>query len=198
MRVLAIDTETSGIPVNHLPPSDPAQPRIVQFAAVLLDADRREMTAVKMLINPGVSIPKEATRVHGIDDATAATFGVNERAAVGLFMRLCAVADVLIGHNLSFDIRMLQMAATRAKSSITLPSLIRCTCEASAPIVNLPPTQRMLDAGINRPKSPKLEEAYRALLGREMDGAHDAMADVRACIEIYFELLGRGAWKEAA
>lgn len=199
MRTLVFDTETSGIPIDGLHPSDPAQPRIVQFAAVLLDADRREVTSVSMIVNPGVDIPAGATKVHGIDNDRAARFGVHERAAVGMFIRLCAVADVAVAHNARFDLRMLDMAAVRAKTAIKLPELVRCTCEAATPICNLPPTARMLETGFNKPKAPKLEEAFKMLVGREMVGAHDAMADVRACVELYFKLVDMGAWaREAA
>jgi len=34
-------------------------------------------------------------------------------------------------------------------------------------------------------KWPKLTEAYRHCYGKEMEGAHDALADVRGCAEVY-------------
>jgi len=37
-------------------------------------------------------------------------------------------------------------------------------------------------------KWPKLAEAYRHLFNEEIKDAHDALADVRACARIYFEL----------
>ncbi len=40
-------------------------------------------------------------------------------------------------------------------------------------------------------KWPKLQETYKFLFGEEFEGAHDAMADVRACARIYFELRNR-------
>lgn len=41
-------------------------------------------------------------------------------------------------------------------------------------------------------KWPKLEELYRKLFGRMFDDAHDALADVSATKECYFELRRRG------
>jgi DNA polymerase III subunit epsilon len=63
-----------------------------------------------------------------------------------------------------------------------------CTMEASAPIVNLPPTERMVAAGFNKPKPPKLEECIKHFFKEDLKGAHDAMIDVSACRRIYFEL----------
>ena len=72
--------------------------------------------------------------------------------------------------------------------AFTLRKPLFCTMEAAAPIVNLPPTERMLAAGFNKPKAPKLEEAIRFFFDESLDGAHDAMVDVIACRRIYFHL----------
>ena len=47
------------------------------------------------------------------------------------------------------------------------------------------PTERMRAAGRNHPKTPNLGEAYQHFTGNALDGAHDAMVDVNACIAIY-------------
>jgi DNA polymerase-3 subunit epsilon len=199
MRTLFFDTETSTLPRESLHPSDPGQARLVQFAAILHDAERRERTSVSLLIDPGYQIAPAAAEVHGIDNVSAGLYGISERAAVGVFMRLLNVADVVVGHNISFDFTMMNLAATRAKAELPRPKLCRCTMETSAPIVNLPPTERMIAAGFgDKPKNPKLSEALLALCGEELVGAHDALNDVRACAKLYYALLDRGVWREVA
>lgn len=37
-------------------------------------------------------------------------------------------------------------------------------------------------------KTPNLGEAYRHFFGRDFDGAHNALADVSACRDIYFAM----------
>ena len=54
-----------------------------------------------------------------------------------------------------------------------------CTMRAMTNVVKIPSPRGY--------KWPKLSEAYRFLFNRDLEGAHDAMADVRACAEIYFE-----------
>jgi DNA polymerase-3 subunit epsilon len=56
------------------------------------------------------------------------------------------------------------------------------------PIVKLPPTERMVAAGIGGYKSPRLEEAYLHFFAKEMENAHDALADVLARKDIYFAM----------
>jgi DNA polymerase III subunit epsilon len=55
-------------------------------------------------------------------------------------------------------------------------------------LVNLPPTAKMVAAGFNKPKPPKLAEVILFLFGEELQGAHDAMVDVRATARVHFHL----------
>jgi DNA polymerase-3 subunit epsilon len=200
VRILAIDTETTGLPIRGLPSVDPRQPRIVQFAAILTDETRREYGCASFIVDAGVPVPDGAAKVHGITTEMVKRFGVPEKLAVGSFVRLVAVADLIVAHNLTFDLDMVDGTAGRLGIRWKVPSGGgRCTMNAASPILNLPPTARMVDAGFgDKPKPPKLEEAYELLIGKKLEGAHDALVDVRACIDVYFALLERGAWKEAA
>lgn len=63
-----------------------------------------------------------------------------------------------------------------------------CTCAAAKPILNLPPTDRMMASGFNGPKPPKLEECIKHFFDEELSNAHDAGADAMACSRIYFHL----------
>jgi hypothetical protein len=43
-----------------------------------------------------------------------------------------------------------------------------------------------LPGRFGKPKWPKLQEAYKWCFNKEFDKAHDAMADIRACKEVFF------------
>lgn len=199
MPTLLIDTETTGVPQRGWALDDASQPRLVQFAAILLDDTGRERASASMIVRPDVPIPDGASRIHGITDEVAAAFGVPEKAALGVFMRFAAVASIGVAFNADFDLEIMRMVAARQRIEWRNGLEWRCACEAATPICQLPPTARMVEVGFgDKWKKPKLEEAHRILLGTELQGAHDALADVRGCAAVYLELLRRGCWRDAA
>ncbi|HQT62792.1 3'-5' exonuclease [Acidiphilium sp.] len=191
--ILFFDTETTGLPDNRMPLGDSCQPHLVQLACLLTDDDGAERSHANLIVNPGVPIPNRASDVHGITDEIAERAGVSSLAAVAIWNRLAERADLIVAHNIKFDLAIIETAWIRTKTSIDFEqkhgSRRRfCTMEASTPIVNLPPTERMIAAGFDKPKSPKLEEAIKHFFGESLDGAHDAMVDMRACARLYFHL----------
>lgn len=195
MNHLIIDTETTGFPVGSSPIDWAGQPWPVELAAVLCDDDLRVRSTLHVIVRPPVTIPPDASKIHGITDELAERFGVPPRAATGALMRLFALADVVVGHNVSFDIDIIQSAARRSGVP-WIQKPIRCTAAAAAPIVGLPPTERMVAKGMSQPKTPNLGEAVEALCARAHVGAHTALADTTACRDVYAALLARGCWAE--
>ena len=83
---------------------------------------------------------------------------------------------------------MLRYGLTK-ETILAMPKVAEfCTMKAALPIINLPPSEKMLAAGFNRPKQPRLSECIQHFFGQEMDGAHDAINDVRACARVYLHL----------
>lgn len=189
--ILFFDTETTGLPDKGLPRDHPAQPHIVQLAALLMNDEGDEVASLNVIVEPaGYTIPVAASNVHGITTEIAQACGIPLSAAMWPFVHLGCRASMFVAHNAPFDVEMIEIEMTRmpARNYPTRPAKTFCTMEASAPIVNLPPTPKMVAAGINKPKAPKLTEAYRHFFGEDLVGAHDALADVRACARIYFHL----------
>lgn len=190
---LFVDTETTGLPLRDGRDDDPRQPRLVQVAALLHDAAHIECAAIDLIVDPGAPIPSAATAVHRIDQHIATVYGVPEKGAIGIVARLMSKARVVVAHNAAFDLQILGFAASRAGFSLRPPPS-RCTMLAAAPIVNLPPTERMVAAGFTKPKSPKLAEAAEFFFGERHEKAHSALPDVRMCARVYYELVARGVW----
>ncbi len=99
----------------------------------------------------------------------------------------------VVAHNSDFDLRIMRIAMLRAGRTKEWldenPIQAFCTMKAATPVVNLPPTAKMVSAGFNKPKAPRLSECIQFFFQEELVGAHDALVDVRACIRVYRHLL---------
>lgn len=196
--ILFFDTETTGFVQDRLPVDHPDQPYVVQLAAELTEDDGEPVAGFSFIIDPGIgeiTIPTKASDVHGITDERAVALGVSAEFALGAFTHLYQRANLVVAHNIKFDRAVIEIAISRHYRKIMpLRKPLFCTMDAATPIVNLPPTERMLAAGFNKPKPPKLDECIRHFFDESLEGAHDALVDVRACSRVYFHLKTLGAF----
>jgi DNA polymerase-3 subunit epsilon len=186
------DGETTGIPDFKSPSDGVGQPHIVQLAAKIIDLDtRQEFDHMNMISKPdGWEIPDDMTAIHGITTERAAEVGIDEELVVGRFFDMwlsaCDVDEeaLRIGHNESFDRRLIRIATKRIPGlnqfeepwhAVPKPRSF-CTMHKS---------RKACDLG----KVPKLSEAYQHFTGKELVDAHDAMVDVDACIAVYFGII---------
>lgn len=188
---LFFDSETSGLPLYNEPSEDPRQPHIVQLGACLVDlATRKVLASLDVIVKPeGWVIPAEVAAIHGIDHERAMALGVPESLAVELLLELHKQAEFRVAHNEDFDARIVRIACKRFFDEATTDEwkagIAKCTATLSTPILKLPPTKKMVAAGRTHYKTPNLGEAYRFFTGRELVGAHSAMVDVLACMEVF-------------
>ena len=185
------DTETQNLPLFKEPSSDPRQPHIVQLAAALVDLDSRNIiSSIDMMSKPdGWSIPKETSDIHGITNDIAEECGIPEEQLIKLFMSFCSGRNIA-AHNTPFDNRIIRIALKRFvgddEAEAYKENSFYCTMKNSTKIVQCPPTPKMVKAGRNHFKNPNLGEAYKHFTGDTLEGAHNAMVDVQACIDVYF------------
>lgn len=206
---LFFDTETTGKAEFNSPVIDRAQPKIVQLAAILRDDEtKREMASLNVIVEPrDWTIDPGAEKVHGISVAVAKQFGVDHHRTVDLMLDLMEKADTIVAHNIRFDSLVLRHAlylyaqdqpgeATHAEIFAALSKNLdrmrpRCTMLAAVPVVKILHQRPRHPADF---KWPKLEECVRYFFDESLDGAHDALVDVRACIRVYDELEKRQAF----
>jgi DNA polymerase-3 subunit epsilon len=159
VHIVAVDTETCAL--------GPGRDRLVQFCAMELDGDLRELSRWTELVNPGCRIPAAATAIHGITDAMA-----RAKPAFGHFApRLRALMGpetVFMAYNAGFDLGILNL------------EFARCGVEP------IPPEQPVLDPLQleRRLTSRSLGPTYKRYTGRDLEGAHTADADVMAMVEV--------------
>lgn len=189
MKYLFFDTETTGVPRNYKAPITDTDnwPRLVQLGAILADEEGTVLDAINLVVYPdGFSIPKEASDVHGITTERAREIGQPLLDVLAQYCELLQQADVVVGHNISFDIHIVGAELYRQGMN-TLQLMGKksvCTMQSSIQYCNIP--------GKYGPKWPKLIELHEVLFGCGFDGAHDAMADIRATKDCFYELQKRG------
>ncbi len=156
--IVFFDLEATGLNVF--------EDRIVQFGAIKFYPDGTK-TEHEWIINPKVPISKEASDIHHITDDMVAdkpTFGDVAQEVVELIND-----SDLGGYNIkNFDIPMLQNEFAR----IGLPFDVE--------------DKKIIDAmTIFKLKEGRtLSDAYKKYVGGEFDNAHDAMADIKASVEV--------------
>lgn len=198
--ILIYDTETTGLPVWNKPSEDPSQPRITQLAAELCDEETGDvLSAINFIIKPdGWSIPEELQKLTGITQERAEKFGMEMRLVLPFFLTMWKTSDLRVAHNESFDMRMVRIEMMRDPGFNKFADKWKeaaafCTQANCTNILNLPPTERMLAAGRNHPKSPNLGEAYKHFTGKELEGAHNAAIDIMACKAVYYGIKSHSA-----
>lgn len=186
--ILYFDTETTGMADLRAALDAPHQPHIVQLAALLCENDGKEVQSINLIVKPvGYEIPEAATAIHGISQDLASRVGVSMKSAMSTFEWFCKAADLFVAHNIDFDNFVCSSEFVRCFNddlSISNEALF-CTMKATTDLCQLP--------GPYGFKWPKLIEAYRHIFQKDFEGAHDALADVRACRDIHQWLVKREA-----
>ncbi|MEL6864530.1 MAG: 3'-5' exonuclease [Bacteroidota bacterium] len=148
--------------------------RIVQIGIIKYFANGKEPVELDMLINPGIPISEEAMMVHGIKPKDLANKPTFQQVAQKLY-DFIGNAD-LAGYNSNrFDLPMLMEEFARVGMEFAVDRR-RCI-----------DIQRIF----YKMEPRTLRAALRFYRGMEIDNAHDALADVRATIEVFKGQLDR-------
>jgi DNA polymerase III epsilon subunit-like protein len=110
--MILFDCETTGLLVPGERNAD-KQPRIVELAAIKLTPKLEELGRFTTLINPGIPIPAETTKIHGITDEDvklAPSFPLALRDHIRPFWH---GEETVIAYNVEFDLGMLHWELVR-------------------------------------------------------------------------------------
>ena len=154
------DVETTGLNV--------IRDRIVQIALVKLRKNGQPSEELSMLINPGIPISEESMAIHGITPKDLANKPTFAQVAQKIW-DFIGNAD-LGGYNSNrFDVPMLMEEFSRVGLEFDISK------------------RRLIDAQrIFYKMEPRtLKAAYRLYCQKELEDAHDALADVRATVAVF-------------
>lgn len=171
-RIVAFDTETTG-----LKPFD--GDRIIEFGAVEIhvDPDLKVHGATRhdFLINPGMPIPRDASKISGITDDDVADEPPFEKRADAV--RALLEDAILVAHNLAFDIAFVRSELERCN---------RTWPKTRAEVDTLPLAQKKL----SHMRQHKLGMICHDL-GIDLVEAHRASNDAEACGRAFVEMARR-------
>lgn len=212
MKIAVFDTETTGLPktktVDEL--SLNLWPYIVQFSYVIYDTEiNKIIKTVDLVIKipENINISDEVSDIHGITNFISQTSQYKIEDALIHFSNdyLNYNIDLIVGHNLIFDINMLKIELMREinnknnfinkrQFSQLLDNLndikqdtkeLYCTMQKSIELCNLKTRNKY---GKEYLKFPKLNELHVKLFNSSPKNLHNSLNDVLICLRCYFML----------
>jgi len=155
---------------------------MVQLAAHLVDEETREIKqSMDVIIKPDGWMwdsDNEAFKSHGITMERAMDEGIPEPEALAMFLAMWDQCDLRVAFNTTFDNRIIRIATKRYRDKPVIEAWkagkYYCTMINAKKIIG--------------GKNPKLGVAYQHFIGKELEGAHNAIVDTNACLELYFAI----------
>lgn len=191
MKILFFDSETNGLPIDYKASYTDVDnwPRVISLAWILADENRKVHAHGYDLIYPdGWEMPTEKFWTDkGYTQENNIAHGKKIADVLTLFLAAKQEADLLVAHNLNFDHRIVWAEFIRAGMEPRSGMNKLCTMMKGTSVAKIPAAK---GRGY---KWPKLEELYTFLFRAQMENAHDAGADVRACMDCFYRMIDLGA-----
>jgi len=209
MRVLVFDTETTGLPKSKIMNPDTLNlwPHIVQFSYVIYDTALNDIVESKdaiVKVKDGITIPEDSIKIHGITNESSQKNGINIEFILNEFFYHLRNVDLLVGHNISFDINMIKVELLRfiyeAKYNIseneakaykfnlhflTNYKNIYCTLNESINLCNIKAIDKF---GKEYTKFPKLLELHQKLFESTPNNLHNSFNDILVTLRCFMKL----------
>jgi DNA polymerase III epsilon subunit-like protein len=207
MRVLVFDTETTGLPQSKIISPDTLKlwPHIVQFSYVIYDTDANDIVVSSddiVKVGKDVIISDGSIELHGITKEISQNKGKNINELIDVFCNHLKSVDVLVGHNIEFDIKMLKVELLRFIYSNTISDEksikyknnlydlsnfenIYCTMQKSIELCGIKKQDKF---GKEYNKYPKLIELHQKLFNTSPDNLHNAFNDILITLRCYIKM----------
>lgn len=169
MKVLCYDCETTCLV------KDTPNFYIVQISWICLDTD----TGISEENDYILSVPIHITNsdIHGVNDEKSSN-GYKFSEIMGIFMSDVDDCDLLVGHNLNFDINCVEIELYRQDKFDEIDTLF-----------SKPYFDTMHESvGILSNRYAKLSDLYFYYFNKKFEHAHNAIHDVRATLACYLKL----------
>ena len=187
MKVLVFDTETTGLPternasIYHVD----KWPYIIQLSYIIYCTETNKMNIINDYINipDSVKISKESQEIHKISRNTLKG-GIDIENALKKFNYYSNNSELVVGHNVSFDKRMLMVEGIRNKIRVDI-SESYCTMKNSIELCKI---EKVGKDGEKYYKYPTLSELYKKLFNIIPKNTHDALIDNLICMRCFCKM----------
>jgi DNA polymerase III epsilon subunit-like protein len=208
MRILVFDTETTGLPKSNIMNPDTLNlwPHTVQFSYVIYDTNLNDIIVSSdkiVKLKDGITMPEDSIKIHGITNEISQKNGINIESIINEFFSHLRNVDLLVGHNVSFDINMIKVELLRliyeAKfisenevkeckynlHFLTNYKNICCTLQESIDLCNIKAIDKF---GKEYTKFPKLLELHQKLFESTPNNLHNSFNDILVTLRCFMKL----------
>ena len=194
MKILVFDTETNGLPLEkNASIVDTAKwPHILQLSFIVYDNVKDKIIQIQNnYIKKDINISEESTKIHGITREIIDKKGINIIDAMNKFDIALQNADIVVGHNISFDKRMYMVEAIRhyRKQYFTVNGIKKpeyCTMKNSTKICKIEKINKSTNEKYF--KYPTLKELHTHLFNEFPNNLHNSLIDVFATLRCYIKI----------
>jgi len=206
MFVLVFDTETTGLPKTKVinETTINSLPYIVQLSYMIYDTDSNKIIKLSdniAKIPEDAELTNESVAIHGIDRNKMNEKGKPMVEILQEFLTDIDSIDVIIAHNIDFDINMIIVELYRSAmdtnnshiKEINLPVTVQlqymnryCTMKNSMELCNIKKFSKT--TGNEYVKFPTLSETYYKLFNEKPNNMHNALNDIYACFRCFYKL----------
>jgi len=179
-------------------------PHIVQFSYIIYDVTDNDICVIEdniIRVADDVEISQESAAIHGITNEISKSGGVDLNQVLSGFFGALKNVDMLVGHNISFDINVVVVELLRIiyNQSNTVPvdellsyktylhmlnnyQNIHCTMQNS---IDMCAIKVMGKNGREYNKFPKLSELHQKLFGSVPNNLHNSLNDILITLRCY-------------
>jgi DNA polymerase III epsilon subunit-like protein len=209
MRVLVFDTETTGLPGSRIINPDTLKlwPHIVQFSYVIYDTELNDIVKSSddiVRVKDEITISEESSKIHGITNEISSIKGIRVDLVLNDFFDNLINVDLLVGHNVSFDVNMVKVELLRLiyeiSSSVSKSEIkkykynlhlltnyknVYCTMQESIDFCSIKAIDKF---GKEYNKFPKLLELHQKLFESIPNNLHNSFNDILVTLRCYIKL----------
>jgi len=205
MKFLVYDTETTGLPQSKYVKMSLVDlwPHVVQFSYIIYDSEKNKLEKNDQIIKipENVIMSEDNISLHGITNEMSSSSGVSINNVIEEFLNSIERVDLIIGHNLEFDLNMLKIEIMRIIKDTTNEEMKKkyqekliklgnydkyyCTMKTTVDLCKLPsPNKKYGD----QYKYPKLDELHNHLFGIKPLKLHNSLNDVIITFRCFYKL----------